>query len=378
MGRSLIVDEQHLETVRRALHYGQFSSQRSLATNLGLSLSTISRFFTGKSVDRPIFVQLCDALNLDWQVIARAETGEDASPNSLTPASDSSRSLLSRTQGLPYSPTPRIWDGAMMDVSGFCGRTTELTTLKHWLTVDGCRLVMLLGMGGIGKTSLSIKLAQTIQASFDVLIWRSLRNAPPVIEILVELVRILSHQSDITPFKTVDEGITHLIPHLRSSRCLLLIDNIEAILQGRIRGSTEVEQRVSGRYLAGYEGYGQLFQAIGEIAHHSCLIVTSREPPQELITRAGATLPIRCLQLAGLSTSAAQDLLSTRGTFTGSDTDWQRLIDHYAGNPLALKIVASFIGDFFEGDLAQFLKCLGRSPLIFDDIRDLLNQQCNA
>jgi hypothetical protein len=51
------------------------------------------------------------------------------------------------------------------------------------------------------------------------------------------------------------------------------------------------------------------------------------------------------------------------------------LIDRYAGNPLALKIVASAIADFFEGDISSFLQFLEQDSFIFDELRDLLQQQ---
>jgi len=57
--------------------------------------------------------------------------------------------------------------GEAVEVSVFYGRTEELNTLEQWIICDRCRLVALLGMGGIGKTSLSIKLAQRIQDNFD-------------------------------------------------------------------------------------------------------------------------------------------------------------------------------------------------------------------
>ncbi len=48
------------------------------------------------------------------------------------------------------------------------------------------------------------------------------------------------------------------------------------------------------------------------------------------------------------------------------------LIDHYAGNPLALKLVSQFIKEVFDGDIAEFLK---EGEMIFSDIRDVLDQQ---
>ncbi|MEO1347959.1 MAG: NB-ARC domain-containing protein [Cyanobacteria bacterium J06635_15] len=364
MVRSLSVDHQQLKFVRRALQYQPFPSQRSLAADLGVACSTVNRFFTGKSVDYAIFMQLCEVLNLDGVAIAGLDTRADASPSTL-----SVNSVAAAATGSPEPDgTLRCdWDGAM-DVSVFFDRTIELATLKRWITAEGCRLVMLLGMGGIGKTTLSIKLAQMMQADFEVVIWRSLRNAPLALDTLAEVWQILSPQSNVPRFDTVDQGLAQLIPHLRRRRCLWLLDNVESVLQANTGAGP-------GRYRAGYEGYGQVLQTLGETAHNSCLILTSREHPPGLVARSGTTLPIRYLQLTGLPVTPGQALLTARGQLTGSDADWQHLIHHYAGNPLALKIVAAFVSEFFQGRLAQFLDLLEDAAFIFDDIRDLLDQQ---
>nr|WP_052325900.1 NB-ARC domain-containing protein [Hassalia byssoidea] len=73
----------------------------------------------------------------------------------------------------------RVDWGEAIDVSIFYGRTDELTKLQQWIEQDKCRLITLLGMGGIGKTALSVKLAQLVQEGFEFVIWQSLRNSPP-------------------------------------------------------------------------------------------------------------------------------------------------------------------------------------------------------
>jgi len=47
----------------------------------------------------------------------------------------------------------------------------------QWIVTERCRVVALLGIGGIGKSAL--KLGQQIQTQFEVVVWRSLQNAPP-------------------------------------------------------------------------------------------------------------------------------------------------------------------------------------------------------
>jgi hypothetical protein len=68
---------------------------------------------------------------------------------------------------------------------------------------------------------------------------------------------------------------------------------------------------------------------------------------------------------------AAQALLSDKG-ISGTPAAWQRLVASYAGNPLALKIVAQAVSDLFSGDLDRFLQ---EGELIFNGVRPVLRQQ---
>lgn len=265
-----------------------------------------------------------------------------------------------------YYPRCNTDWGEAIDVSVFLGRSEEQETLSQWIISDRCRFILLLGMGGIGKTALSIKVGQNVQSDFEFVIWRSLRNAPPPLDLLADLIKFLSQQQDVEVPNTVDAAISQLLQSLRSHRCLLILDNAEAILQTGDRHS---------HYRPGYEGYSQLFQRVGETSHLSCLIVTSRERPRDLVPKVGMNLPVRSLVIKGLSYIEGRDLISSTGQFTGDLVAWQLITERYAGNPLALKIAASFIRAICNGDLYEFLAILGRSSFIFDDIRELLDQQ---
>jgi WD40 repeat protein/transcriptional regulator with XRE-family HTH domain len=354
MSRSLKVRSEYIEKAKLALKHHGFRSQRDLAENSGMALSTVSNFLTGKAVDYATFVEICEKLGLDCKAIADLDAPILPQAATETPKQVNSNS-------------PQDW-GEAIDISAFYNRTIELATLKQWIVNDRCRLVALLGMGGIGKTALSVKLGEQIQGDFDYLIWRSLRNAPPIQDLLANLLQFFSRQQETYLSETFDEQLSRLMAYLRASRCLLILDNAESILQSGDR------QR-AGFYQAGYEGYGQLLKCVGETCHNSCLVLTSRELPKELIALEGETLPVRYLKLAGLSAAEGRKIFQAKGSFTGLDAESSVLIDRYAGNPLALKIVASAIKDFFEGDISSFLQFLAQGSFIFDELRDLLQEQ---
>ena len=73
MSRSLKVGREYLEKVKLGMLRNSFPSQRALALDLGLALSTVSRFCTGKPVDYSTFVDICDKLGLEWQDLADLE-----------------------------------------------------------------------------------------------------------------------------------------------------------------------------------------------------------------------------------------------------------------------------------------------------------------
>ncbi|MEW6494938.1 MAG: NB-ARC domain-containing protein [Cyanobacteriota bacterium] len=265
--------------------------------------------------------------------------------------------------------------GEAPDVSVFYGRTDELTKLENWIVNERCRVIALLGMGGMGKTSLAMKLAQRLEKQFEYVIWRSLRDAPPLAEILANLIEFISNDQELELPESTDKRISQLIEYLRSSRCLLVLDNLETILlENSAENGGAIEAVSVGGYQPGYEDYALLIKRLGETQHNSCLVLTSREKPTELAALEGATLPVRSLQLPGLPTDAARDIFHSKGNFRGSEAAWQELMQRYGGNPLALKIVATTIQELFDGQIGEFLQ---QGKAVFDDIRELLSQQFN-
>jgi WD40 repeat protein/transcriptional regulator with XRE-family HTH domain len=264
--------------------------------------------------------------------------------------------------GEESAASPRVdWVGAL-DVSLFSGREVEVAELSQWIVQERCRLIALLGMGGIGKSMLASLLGSRLAPQFEAVLWRSLRDAPSCKELVADCITFFSETPPTSFPASLEQRINQLVARLQASRCLLVLDNLETLL---VSGDPE------GTYLPGYEGYGRFIQRLAESAHQSCVLLTSRERPREIEPLEGARSPVRSLRLVGLDEQAARVLLADKG-LGGTPAGWQRLVAGYAGNPLALKIVAQAVSDLFAGDLDRFVQ---EGELVFDGVRPVLRQQ---
>ncbi len=305
---------------------------------------------------------------------------------------------------LPPQLTPQIdWGEARLlhrgyanDVSVFYGREWERQELSKWLMADRCRLVTILGMGGMGKTTLVIKLAQELQARADLaqerfrcILWRSLLNAPLPDELLPEIVRTLidtlAIEADVERWRrnrerlpagadwdgeiippTVASQIELLVEILGQHRCLIVLDNCESIFQGGVQ---------VGQYRQGYADYGELFVTLGRIDHQSCLLLTSREKPTEIGQMEGVTAKVRTLMLPGLGAAGGQQIFVDRGCLPIDLTEWAEIDRYYGGNPLAFQLVAAAVKDIADGNVREILPHLRSAKSGFADIQILLEQQ---
>ncbi|MDY6783241.1 MAG: NB-ARC domain-containing protein [Cyanobacteriota bacterium] len=261
----------------------------------------------------------------------------------------------------------RVDWGEAVDISHFAGRTAELATLSRWIEKENCRAIAILGLGGIGKTSLSVQLARHLQSHFNSIIWRSLRNAPPLSELLTDLCQFFAIEPQTHLPLPPATQIRQFIEKLRSQRCLIILDNWETLLQSGAGNQRDLAEP----YREGYENYGQLLGQLAETSHQSVILLTSREKPPELAALEGDSLPVRSFVLQGLSDRVAREIFKSKGLW-GSDNEYDRLSQLYRGNPLALKIVATAIDDIFNGKIGLFLE---QETLIFNGIRILLDEQ---
>jgi transcriptional regulator with XRE-family HTH domain len=296
---------------------------------------------------------------------APVEEAESAAVVKASPApvqlSSPDETPVART-GAESGASPRVdWVGAL-DVSRFTGREAELAELIQWIAHERCRLVAILGMGGIGKSALVSLLGQHLAPQFDAVLWRSVRDAPPCEDLVADCLTFFSETPPTAFPPLLEQRINQLIGCLHERRCLLVLDNLETLL--------EVEDP-EGNYRAGYQGYGRLIERLGESAHRSCVVLTSREKPREIEALEGLRGPVRSLRLSGLSQEAARSLLKDKD-LRGESSAWRELIATYAGNSLALKIVAQAVADLFGGDLDRFLQ---EGELVFDGVRPVLRQQ---
>jgi len=225
------------------------------------------------------------------------------------------------------------------------GRTSEISTLKEWIK-NQTKLITICGIGGIGKTALTLKLISEIQTEFDYIIYRSLENIPKLITLKDNLKQFFS-QSQATP-------LPEIIDYFRDRLCLVILDDVQNIFK---------PGELAGQYLPEYEDYSKFFEQIATKSHQSCLILISREKIRDTHIQ-------QTLQLKGLG-EATKEILREKGL--KDEEKFDQLIKIYLGNPCWLNIIAATIIELFDGRVSRFFNV--ENQVFLGDIKPLLKAE---
>lgn len=281
------------------------------------SAATLKRFRRGLPVQQDAFIGICQAVGIiNWEEIV------DDSPAQKTSA------LISC---FAYD-------------DNWVGREELIAQLSAKVQQE-CRVLVLTGITGIGKTALAERLAVELQGKwkkFDRVNFDDQEKMPDFSSVASELLSRWGEAVTPDDRKDTQRLLYRLVKHFRENRYLLLIDSLEFILEGNEEeGWSDFKD----------EWWLRFFQnLLTAEACQSCLILTSQDLPRQL-EETGSRYPNYwyCQPLSGLTANEQLDLFDQ----TGLDTETESLVKRYLvrignayeGHPLALRVIAGEIGD---------------------------------
>jgi len=322
------------------------------------SESTLRRFWKKQPISYENFVKICTVIEANWQDIFDDTQAELLEPKDIPDK---------QSFALPEKIAP---------VRNWVGRSREIDTLKSQILDPETRAititaVCLVGLAGIGKTTLASQLVRQLQAEnahFTAAAWETLRSptgkAPRFDSIIDSLLLALSN-GEITPALTIlndfRQKTDRLVKCLKEKPCLVVLDNVETVLQ--------IGKAKRAGYFADECGeYAWLFSQIAETEHQSKVLFTSRETLAALSGRETKTLP-----LGGLDPQAAVQLLESFNLITTPE-ELAELAKRYDGHPKALEIVAALILNEaeYQGSVGKFLQDV--NWLLVNSLDELIDQ----
>ncbi len=219
-----------------------------------------------------------------------------------------------------------------------------------------CRILSLVGITGVGKSALAIRLAlePTITQTWPTI--RVIRFDADKNTFAPFAKQILGAQfpQDPTQQTNPKQLVELLLDELRSQPCLLILDMVENLLTSDHSGCHRFQDPAFTLF------FDQLIQS-EDIP--SCLILTSQDQiPVMVEGRYGGRSHVEHLKgldpTESLQLFVLWDVIPTRD----SETEYlQQLIQTYEGHPLALQIIAGEILDFpYHSDISAYWQDYGQ------------------
>jgi hypothetical protein len=120
----------------------------------------------------------------------------------------------------------------------FYDRKTELQTLTDWIFASNTRLIAILGIFGLGKTSLVKRFVDLNLDQFEVVIWKSLKF-PKSLDLLLDDFLDFCQQK---PQNTIEDKLRQFLDILTHKKCLIVLDDLQNLFAiGQMAGSYKSE-----------------------------------------------------------------------------------------------------------------------------------------
>jgi ABC-type oligopeptide transport system ATPase subunit len=240
-------------------------------------------------------------------------------------------------------------------ITHFEGRSEELEELSDYILNQPTRLMAVLGLSGIGKTTLVKRFIDLHSPQFDAVIWKSLKFPKSLTHLLHDILAIFNQETEKS--LGVDEQINQVFELLSERRCLLVFDDVQNLF---------IPGQFAGQYQPEYTEYKTFFKMIAEISHQSCLILISQEKSPEMISLDAELYPKKSLELEGLD-AHGEDFLQYQGLPPVENL--LNLSNLYQGHPLYLQYISNLIKEVFSDRVDELM---AEDSLIFPEEMKLL------
>jgi len=335
----------HLDDVQRAViegtwqkqTYGDMAKQASFNKNyvgdVGAGLWQLLSEVLGEEVKKTNFRSTLERLGLsDSPIIIQTNNKSNNSFNVCNyPDPAKSQSQDTRKNGIYQDLTfaPQIVN--------FYNRQTEIETLSNWIISQNIRLISVLGLNGIGKTTLVKKFVDLNLENFEIIIWKNLKFPNPLESLFDEILTTCQQE----PQDNISGKLKQISALLIQKKSLIILDDVQNLF---------ISGELAGQYQSQYLDYQNWFKTLTESQHQSSVILISQEQCPEMHCLDEELYHIKMLELLGLDSTENLEHRKLK-----DQDSWSSLIDLYRGNPQYLQEIATLVKDFFDDSVADFL-----------------------
>jgi hypothetical protein len=341
----LRLSEQGLQQIDAQLHRMGWRKQSKHWANVAtVSLATLKRFRGRNRISADAFQALCQALGIDWRDVVEAYDPEDVDGDDPEPGGRS----------LPAQDEVRVDRGLVFE--------QLLERLRR-----GCRVLVIAGITGIGKTVLTEQLTQTLQPQVgpEVHINFDIRPQARFVDVaaccLEREGQLVTDKDRQQPQQIMVRWLDLLLHQPR----WVVFDSVEQILKGdEQKGWSVFEDPL-------WEDF--FHRILGWETCRSQFILTSQDIPAPIeIQGRRYTRHFHVESISGLPLLAQGALFQAYGFQPSQAVAWgylQRIGRAYEGHPLALHVIIGEIMDCHDGDVTAYWRCYGNEIILVESDR---------